>query len=88
MRPVVENIASTGTDAEDMDKYSSARFQSIGNRLECRCQIANGSVSEPAHFHSYAVCHFHGNVSWELEVSCGEMSLSAATLISREKYGG
>ena len=24
MRPIVENIASTGTDAEDMDKYSYA----------------------------------------------------------------
>ena len=26
MRSVVENIASTGTDAEDMDKYSSVSF--------------------------------------------------------------
>jgi len=50
MRPVVENIASTGTDAEDMDKYSSATLQSIGNRLECCCQKANGSVSEQEHF--------------------------------------
>jgi len=33
-RPVVENIALTGTDAEDMDKYSSASLLSIGNRLE------------------------------------------------------
>ena len=50
MRPVVENIASTGTDAEDMDKYSSAGLLSIGNRLDCCCQKANGSVSELAHF--------------------------------------
>jgi len=47
---VVENIASTGTDAEDMDKYSSASLLNIGNRLECYCQKANGSVSELAHF--------------------------------------
>jgi len=52
MRPVVvENIASTGTDAEDMDKYSSASLLSIGNRLQCCCRKANnGSVSEQAHF--------------------------------------
>ena len=30
MRPVVENIVSTGTDAEVMDKYSSASLLSIG----------------------------------------------------------
>jgi len=30
MRPVVEIIAWTGTDAEDMDKYSSASLLSIG----------------------------------------------------------
>ena len=63
MRPVVENVALTGTDAEDMDKYSSVSFLSIGNRLECCCQKVNGSVSELAHFNSYVVCHFHGNVS-------------------------
>jgi len=62
MRPVVENIASTGTDAEDMDKYCSASLLSTGNQLECCCPKANGSVSELAHF-ICVVCHFHGNVS-------------------------
>jgi len=41
---VVGNIASTRTDTEDMDKYSSASLLSIGNRLECCWQNANGSV--------------------------------------------
>jgi len=50
MRPVVENIVWTGTDAEDMDKYSSACLLITGNRLECCCQKANGSVLELAHF--------------------------------------
>ena len=31
---VVENIASTRTDTEDTDKYSSASLLSIGNRME------------------------------------------------------
>jgi len=48
MRPVAENIASTGI--EDMDKYSSATLLSIGNHLECCCQKAYGLVSEQAHF--------------------------------------
>ena len=44
MRPVVEieNTASTTTDV--------ASLVSIGNRPECCCQKANGSVSELAHF--------------------------------------
>jgi len=50
MRPVVENIASSGIDAEDMHKYSSASIWSIGNRLECCCQKPNGSVLELVHF--------------------------------------
>ena len=50
MRPIVESIASTGTDAEVMDKYSSASLLSIVNRMNCCCQKANGLVSELAHF--------------------------------------
>ena len=77
MRPVVENIAMTGTDVENMDKYSSASLLSTGNRLECCCQKANGSVSELAHFIV---------MSMSVEVSCVEMSL-AATLISLRRPG-
>jgi len=50
MRPVVENITWTGTDAEDMDKYSSASLLRTGNRLEYCCQKTNSSVSELVHF--------------------------------------
>ena len=38
-----ENIASTGTDAENMDKYGSASLLSIENRLECCCQKEIGT---------------------------------------------
>jgi len=44
MTPVAENIASTGTDAED--KYSSESLLSMENRPECCCQKANGSLSQ------------------------------------------
>ena len=81
---VLENIASTGTNAEDMDKYSCASLLNIGNRLECCCQKTNGSVSERAHFIGV---QFVTSAAMSVEVSCDEMSL-AATLISREKYGG
>ena len=80
MRPVVENIALTGTDAEDMDKYSSVSLLSRGNRLECCCQKVNGSVSELAHF---IVMQFVTSMAMSVEVSCVEMSL-AVTLNSRE----
>jgi len=72
MRPVIDNIASMGTDAEQIDKYSSASLLSIGNRLECCCHTANGLMSELAHFTSMAT---------SVEVSCVDISL-AATLIS------
>ena len=69
--------------SEDMDKYSSASLLSIGNRLDCCCQKAIGSMSELAHF---IVMQFVTSMAMSVEVSCVEMSL-AATLISREKYG-
>jgi len=47
---VLGNIASTATDAEDMDKYSSTSLLSIENRPECCCQKAKGSMSELEHF--------------------------------------
>jgi len=41
MRPVVENIALIGTDAEDMDKYSLASLLSIG---KCCRQKESGTM--------------------------------------------
>jgi len=75
-RPLIENTASTGTDA--------ASLLSIGNRLDCCCQKAIGSMSELAHF---IVMQFVTSMAMSVEVSCVERSL-AATLISRQKYGG
>jgi len=67
MSSVVENIASTGTDAEDMEKYSSASLLSVGmetvvcsaaaRRLTVQCQ--NWHISN----YSPVVYHFHSNVS-------------------------
>jgi len=45
---LVTLLWQTGTDTDDMDKYSSASLLSIGNRLECCWQKVNGSVSELA----------------------------------------
>jgi len=42
MRPVVENIVWTGTDAEDMDKYSSACLLITGNRLDSGVLLPEG----------------------------------------------
>jgi len=77
-------LRQTGTDAENMDKYSSASLLGIGSHLDCCCQKANGSVSELAHF---IVMQFVTSMAMPVVVSCVEMPL-AATLISREKYGG
>ena len=38
IRPVVENILSTGTEADDIAKYSSASLRNVGNVCAWRCQ--------------------------------------------------
>jgi len=61
--PVLSSAVNVVDTARDLGVIidSSATLLSIGNRLECCYQKANGLVSEQARF--IVICHFHGNVS-------------------------